>query len=256
MTQVLEGKTALVTGASRGIGRAVAARLADDGATIIAHYGNHAAAARELVDEVTAKGGRAFAVGAKLGEDGDVETLFRQVDDILGDRRLDILVNNAGILDATPFLDVTPALFDQTFSVNVRSAFFITQKATPRLADGGRIINVSSAVARIASSFFHYTMTKAAIEGMTLALAQALASRRITVNAVRPGVTNTDMGAWVHSAPGIEAAVVSTVALGRLGQPNDIAGAIAFLASDDAGWVTGVCLDVSGGTWLGPNVSG
>jgi C-5 ketoreductase len=137
----------------------------------------------------------------------------------------------------------------------VRAPFFITQRAIGLLSDGGRIINISSAVTRIASTFFQYTMTKGAIEALGLTLAQSLGRRGITVNSVAPGITDTDMGSWVHSAPGLKEEIEASSALGRLGQPADVADVVAFLASDDARWVTGVTLDASGGTWLGPRAA-
>jgi 3-oxoacyl-[acyl-carrier protein] reductase len=250
----LVGKTALVTGASRGIGRAIAVRLAADGARVGVHYGSNEAAAKETVAVIEQAGGRAFAVRAQLGVDGDVDTLFSGLSAELGEVALDILVNNAGMMDATPYEYVTPEVFERSFAVNVRAPFFITQRALSVLRDGGRVINISSATTRIASPFLLYTMTKAALEPLGHALAQVLGARGITVNTVLPGVIDTDMGAWVH-AMGLEEAIVSTAALRRLGQAGDVADVVAFLASDDARWVTGVKLDASGGYWLGPNAS-
>jgi 3-oxoacyl-[acyl-carrier protein] reductase len=250
----LAGKTALVTGASRGIGRAIALRLASDGARVGVHYGTNDAAAKEVVAEIEQAHGSAFPIRAELGVTGDVDTLFARLETELSGAPLDILINNAGILDATPPARITPEAFDHSHAVNVRAPFFIIQRALPLLPDHGRIINISSAVTRFASTFFQYSMNKAAIQALSLTLAQALGSRGITVNAVTPGVTETDMGAWVKSAPGLADRVVSTIALGRFGHPTDIADVVAFLASHHARWVTGVTLDASGGTWLGPNM--
>ncbi|MGP4105129.1 SDR family oxidoreductase [Nonomuraea sp. KM90] len=252
---VLTDKTALVTGASRGIGRAIAERLAANGALVGVHYGSNDAAAKEVVATIERAGGQAFPIHAELGIEGDVATLFAGLEAGLGGKPLDILVNNAAISDGTPFEHVTPEWFDRSFAVNVRAPFFIVQRAAGMLADGGRIINISSAVTRIASQFVHYAMTKGAIEVMSHTLAQALGSRGITVNTVSPGVVNTDMGSWIHSAPGIEEAVVHNIAMGRVGQPNDIADVVGFLASDDGRWITGATIDASGGHWLGPNMS-
>ena len=251
----LTGKTALVTGASRGIGRAIATRLAADGALVAVHYGNSEQSAKEVVADIQRAGGRAFPLQAVLGSDNDVDTLFAGLERGLSGQPLDILVNNAGILDGTPLEQVTPEAFDRSFAINARAPFFIIQRALPLLRDGGRIITISSAVTRIASPFLHYAMAKGAIEVLSHTLAQALGGRGITVNTVTPGVTDTDMGAWVHSAPGIEDGVVSTIALGRLGQPDDIADTVAFLASPNGRWVTGVTIDASGGQWLGPSAA-
>ena len=189
---------------------------------------------------------------AELGVEGDVERLLDGLTGGLGERPLDILVNNVGILTPSSFDVITPDEFDLSFAVNVRAPFFLVQKVLPRLADGGRIISISSAVTRIASPFLHYAMTKGALEVLSHTLAQALGGRGITVNTVSPGVVETDMGAWVHSSPEIEAGVTSSIALGRLGQPADVADIVGFLASDDARWITGATLDASGGQWLGP----
>jgi NAD(P)-dependent dehydrogenase (short-subunit alcohol dehydrogenase family) len=248
----LTGRTALVTGASRGIGRAIAERLGAEGALVAVHYASNDEAASDVVAAIERAGGSAFPIGADFGLNGGVEKLFAGLVAGLGGHPLDILVNNAGILDATPLEHVTPDGFDHSFAVNVRAPFFLTQRALPLMRDGGRIVNISSAVTRIASPFVHYAMGKGAIEVLAHTLAQQLGRRRITVNSVTPGVVDTDMGSWVDSAPGIREGVVSTVALGRIGRPADIADVVAFLASDRARWITGQTLDASGGAWLGP----
>jgi 3-oxoacyl-[acyl-carrier protein] reductase len=219
------------------------------------HYANHETAANEVVASIEQAGGSAFAVRAEFGRNGverDVDTLFAGLEAGLRGKPLDILVNNAGILDPSPVDQVKPETFDRSFAINVRAPFFVTQRALPLLRDGGRIVNISSAVTRIAGPFVHYAMGKGAIEVLSRTLAQQLGPRRITVNSVTPGVVETDMGAWVDSAPEIRPAVLSTVALGRLGQPADVADVVAFLASDKGRWITGQSLDVSGGQWLGP----
>jgi 3-oxoacyl-[acyl-carrier protein] reductase len=248
----LEGKTALVTGASRGIGRAIAERLSADGALVAVHFANNAAATAKVVAGITSAGGRAFAVRADFSAADAVETLFDRLDAGLAGRRLDILVNNAGVLDATPFDQVTADALDRSFTVNVRTPFLIMQRALRVMNDGGRVINISSAVTRIAGPFVQYAMNKGAINALGHTLAQALGSRGITVNTVTPGVVDTDMARWLDSAPGLRASVAATVALRRLGTPADVADIVAFLASGDARWITGVTLDASGGQWLGP----
>jgi NAD(P)-dependent dehydrogenase (short-subunit alcohol dehydrogenase family) len=251
----LSGRTALVTGASRGIGRAIAERLALDGAVVAVHYGTREAEARDVVASIEARGGSAFPIQAEFGVNGieaEVDILFRQLEAARGDTSLDVLVNNAGILDGTPIGQVTPQAFDRSFEINVRAPFFLVQRALPRLRENGRIINISSAVTRIASPFLHYAMGKGAIDVLSRTLAQQLGPRGVTVNTVTPGVVDTDMGSWVDSAPDLRAQVSSTVALGRIGQAADIADVVAFLASDDARWVTGQSIEASGGQWLGP----
>jgi len=248
----LQGKTALVTGASRGIGRAVAQRLAADGAVVAVHYGRDEDAAKETVAAIEQANGRAFPLRAEFGVGAGLDTLFEGLSAGLDGRQLDILVNNAGIMEMTPLEQITPEEFDRIFAVNVRAPLFIIQRALPLMRDGSRIVNISSAVTRIASPFLTYAMSKGAIDVLSHTLAQSLGARQITVNTVNPGVTDTDLGAWARSSPEIETGVVGSIALGRLGQPSDIADVVSFLASSDARWITGVSIDASGGTWLGP----
>jgi 3-oxoacyl-[acyl-carrier protein] reductase len=187
----LTGKTALVTGASRGIGRAIAQRLGAGGALVAVHYASNDEAAQETMASIEQTGGRAFPIRARLGVDGDFDRLFAGLEAGLGGAPLNILVNNAGILDPTPFEQVTPEAFDRSYAVNARAPFFIIQRALPLLRDGGRIINVSSAVTRIVSPFTHYAMGKGAIDVLGLTLARALGPRGITVNTVTPASSTT-----------------------------------------------------------------
>jgi 3-oxoacyl-[acyl-carrier protein] reductase len=246
----LTGKTALVTGASRGIGRAIAQRLAADGALVAVHYGSNDTAARETVVAIEQAGGQAFAVRAELGRPGGVETLFAE----LGDQPLDILVNNAAIGAPIPIEKTTPELFERVFAVNVQAPFFIIQRALPLLRDGGRIINISSSAARIAMPEIAYAMTKGAVDVLGRSLANTVGDRGITVNTVAPGVTETDMNAWLRDLPQAKAGVAGATALGRIGQPEDIADVVAFLASDQARWVTGQLIEATGGIFLGPRM--
>jgi 3-oxoacyl-[acyl-carrier protein] reductase len=243
----LTGKTALVTGASRGIGRAIATRLAADGAFVVVHYGTNDAAAKETVAAIERAGGTAVAVRPELAPDGDVATLFAELARVLAGRPLDILVNNAAVFAG----DVTPEEFDRLFAVNVKAPYFIIRQALPLLRDGGRIVNVSSAATRIALPETAYAMTKGALDVLGRNLAVELGPRGITVNTIAPGVTETDMNTWIRDAPHLVEQTTGLTALGRVGQPEDMADAVAFLVSDDARWVTGHLLDATGGLHLG-----
>jgi 3-oxoacyl-[acyl-carrier protein] reductase len=249
----LSGKTALVTGASRGIGRAIAERLASDGAEVAVHYGSNDAAASETVAAIQAAGGHAFSVRAELGVDGDVDTLFAALEEGLAGRPLDILVNNAAIATFTATVEkATREQFDREFAVNVRAPFFIVQRALPLLRDGGRIVNISSGVTWYATPQIVYSMTKGALNVLGRSLANTVGDRGITVNNVSPGVTDTDMNSWLHDSDEAVSSITDIVALNRIGQAADIADAVAFFASDDSRWITGQTVDVNGGLYLGP----
>ncbi|MFZ0218120.1 MAG: SDR family oxidoreductase [Candidatus Dormiibacterota bacterium] len=245
----LVGKTALVTGASRGIGRAIARRLASDGALVAVHYGSGEEAANDTAAAIVQAGGSAFLVRAELGVDGDVETLAEGVQAGLAGRPLDILVNNAALGgDGASMERATPELFDRLFAVNVRAPFFLIQRLLPAFADGGRIVNISSADTRIAlPDEVAYSMTKGALDVLGRTLADALGRRGITVNTVAPGITDTGKIDWILERPELLAGTVAVTAMRRVGQPGDIADAVAFLASDGARWITGQLLDASGG---------
>ncbi|MFG2003414.1 SDR family NAD(P)-dependent oxidoreductase [Spirillospora sp. NPDC048911] len=248
----LTGRTALVTGASRGIGRSIAERLAADGALVAVHYGTNEAAANDTVAAIREAGGEAFAVRAELGVDDDVDTLFAGLEDGLAGRPLDILVNNAAIIDYDATIEkVTRAAYDRQFAINVRAPLFITQRALPLMRDGGRIVNVSSGVTWFATPEVAYGMTKGALNVFSRSLAQSLGGRGITVNTVSPGITETDMNGWL-SDPQAAQHVARMIALGRHGRPADVGDAVAFFASDDARWITGQTLEVNGGLLLGP----
>lgn len=248
-------RIALVTGASRGIGRAIALRLAQAGNIVAVHYGTNRDAANEVVARIERNGGASFALQADVGNVADINRLYDtfkgELSRRFGEARFDILVNNAGIVTRVPLEETSEKQFDQIISVNVKGPFFMVQRALPLLRDGGRIINISSVVTRLATPRAAvYSMTKGAINTMTLLLAAQLGPRGITVNAVAPGATDTDMNAsWLRSQEGRES-VISTTALGRVGEPADIAGVVAFFASPDSGWVTGQCIEASGGMQL------
>ncbi|MFT4081623.1 MAG: SDR family oxidoreductase [Nocardioides sp.] len=244
-------KTALVTGASRGIGRAVAIRLARDGMRVGVHYGNSAQGAAATVAAIEAAGGTAFPVQARLDQPSGVAQLWARFDEHADG--LDVLVNNAAVLGRRHgFADVEAAELDDVFAVNVRAPFLLTQAALPRLRDRGRIVNVSTTFTHGAANpdLLPYTMSKAAIDAFTATLAKQLGERGITVNAVGPGAVATDMNADSLATPEDRALIAATSPLDRVAEPEDIADVVAFLASEDARWITGQWIDASGGSLL------
>lgn len=251
-------RTALVTGASRGIGRAIAQRLAADGALVAVHYGENEAAALETIALIEKQGGQAFPVRALLGAPGDVDTLFAGLEAGLrqrtGQARLDVLVNNAAINAPSSIDEITPEVFDRLIAVNAKAPLFITQRALPLLDDGGRIVNISTGATRIAMPELGYSMSKAPAEVLTLSLANVVGRRGITVNTVSPGPTVTDMNPWMQDNPQVQQLVAGGNAIPRVGQPDDIADVVGFLASEAGRWVTGQVIDASGGCFLGPRL--
>ncbi|MGP3969577.1 SDR family oxidoreductase [Streptomyces sp. 6N223] len=248
----LAGRTALVTGGSRGIGRAIAERLGREGARVGVHFGRSETAAKETVAAIEAAGGSAFAVRAELGVPGDAEELWAAFDEHADG--VDILVNNAGIASRQPGIaGTTPEEFDRLFAVNARAPFFVTKLALERLRDGGRIINLSTGLSTrgaMMPDLIAYTMTKSAIDAFTATLAQELGPRGITVNAVAPGAVDTDMNAhWLREEE-TQRSFAGSVPLRRVGQADDIAAVAAFLAGADGRWVTGQVVDASGGQFL------
>ncbi len=252
----LEGKVALVTGGSRGIGRAIARRLARDGAVVAVGYASNEQAAAAAVAEIEQEGGRGFALPAAFGEHGDADRLWAAFDaaghKYAPDGRLDILVNNAAVPTSPPLTELTEEQFDQVFAVNVRAPLFLFKQGIDRLRDGGRIVNISSGAARMAlPEIMAYASTKAAVDIFTLNLAKQLGPRGNTDNPAPPGFTDTDANAsWLRGNAEAEAYAASFAALGRVGQPQDIADVVAFLASPDGRWVTGQVLDATGGAGL------
>jgi NAD(P)-dependent dehydrogenase (short-subunit alcohol dehydrogenase family) len=243
----LNGKTALVTGGSRGIGRGIAERLAADGAHVLVHYATRADAAEEVVAGIRARGGSAEAVGQPLGAAGAERALAEQVG-----RPVDILVNNAGVAPQGGLHETTEEVYDELFAVNTRAPFFLTQAFVPTMPDGGRVVTISSGVTQQAwPNLLAYTMTKAAIEAMSRTLAKELAPRGITVNAVQAGLVDTDMNAgWMRVSEEARAQAAEVSAFGRIGEPRDVADVVAFLAADDARFVTGQTIDATGGSLL------
>lgn len=245
----LAGKVALVTGASRGIGRAIAERLARDGAVVVINCSSSLAQAEEVVGHIADNGGSAIALQANIGNVSEVCQLFKDTVVQLG--QLDILVNNAAILDPVkPAIEVTEEEFDKSFGLNTRGAFFAMQEAAKVLPVGGRIVNISSAATTMGfANHSMYMASKVSLEQLTMVLASELAPKEITVNTVSPGATQTTMlGQLFDENPdGTEAAFVLRTAMGRIGKPQEIADVVAFLASNDARWVTGQNLRVDGG---------
>ena len=245
----LAGKTALVTGASRGIGRATSVALGRQGAQVLVHYGSAVAEAEAVVDEIRALGGRAQALGADLSAPDASHRLAAQVRDIVG-ARLDILVANAGVSKATTIEETSTEDFDRLFAVNARAPFFLVQQLLPIFGEGSSVVLLSSLAAHAAvGTLAAYAMTKGAIDTMVKHFAAALGPRGIRVNAVAPGVVDTDMSSFTKTEAG-QGVTLGMQALKRIAQPDDIAGAIAFLASDAARWITGDTIQVDGGSKL------
>ena len=248
MSQKLAGKVAIVTGASKGIGAEIARELAAQGAAVVVNYASSRAGADKVVADIIGSGGRAVAVQADLADPGKVQQLFAAAREAFG--RLDILVNNAGIYEFAPIEEVTPEHFHRQFNLNVLGLLLATQAAVREFGDqGGCVINISSVVATYTPpQSAVYSGTKAAVDAITRSLAKELGPRKIRVNSVNPSMVETE---GTHAA-GItdgefRTQIEAITPLGRIGRPRDIAPAVAFLASDDASWITGETLYISGG---------
>lgn len=248
MSSKLKGKVAVVTGASKGIGASIAKHLAAEGAAVVVNYSSSKEGADRVVNEIRSKGGKAVAIQANLAQPADVERLFAETSKAFD--KLDILVNNAGVYDFAPLESVTPEHFHKQFDLNVLGLLLASQQAVKQFgAGGGTIVNISSVAAKspVATASV-YSATKAAVDAVTKSLAQELGPRKIRVNAVNPGMVETE---GFHASGIAESDFRKTTEaqtpLGRIGQPDDIAPAVVFLASSDSAWITGETLTVSGG---------
>jgi 3-oxoacyl-[acyl-carrier protein] reductase len=245
----LSGKTVLVTGASRGLGRASALALAKAGAQVLVHFSSGAQEAERVVAEIRKGGGRADAVGVDLAAADGPHRLAKRTREIVGDR-LDILIANAGVSKAATIEDTTVEDFDRLFAVNVRAPFFLVQQLLPILGRGGGIVFVSSLAARaVVGTIPAYAATKGAIDTMVKHFASRLGERGIRVNAVAPGVVETGMSNFTKSENGRNFAL-GMQTLKRIAQPDDIGGVVAFLVSEEARWITGDIIHVDGGSKL------
>jgi len=241
----LAGKVAIVTGASRGIGRALALRLSQEGASVVVNYARGAEQAKDVVSAIEAAGGKALAVQADVSKTAEIRDLFDRTQETYS--QIDILVNNAGVTLTKPIAEVTEAEFDNLFAINVKGTFFACQEAAKRMAEGGRIVNFSSSTTAIMMPTYGvYVATKGAVEQLTRSLAKELGDRQITVNVISPGPTDTELFTVGKTAEQIQR-FTQMAALGRLGKVEDIAEVTAFLCSEQARWITGQNIRVNGG---------
>ena len=248
MSQKLQGKVAVVTGASKGIGAAIARHLAAEGAAVVVNYASSKEGADRVVSEIESKGGKAIAVQANVANQAEVERLFAETKQAFD--RLDILVNNAGIYEFSPLENVTAEHFHKQFDLNVLGLLLVTQQAAKQFGpSGGSIVNISSVVAHspVATASV-YSATKAAVDAVTRSLAKELGPRKIRVNSINPGMVETEglHGAGM-AASDFRKATEAQTPLGRIGHPDDIAPAAVFFASSDSAWITGETLTISGG---------
>lgn len=245
----LEGKIAVVTGASKGIGAEIAKHLAAEGAAVVVNYSSSKEGADRVVDEITSAGGKAIAVQANVAKKAEIEHLFSETQKTFG--KLDILVNNAGIYELSPLENITEEHFHKQFDLNVLGLLLTSQQGIKHFGpEGGSIINISSIVSTLApANGSVYNATKAAVDAITKSLAKELGSRHIRVNSINPGMVETEgtQTAGIAESEGRKQAEAQTPLGRRIGQPQDIAPAVVFLASSDSGWITGETLYITGG---------
>lgn len=241
----LKNRTAIVTGASRGLGKTIAKLLAQNGANVIINYATNLQQANEVVSEITRSGGQAYAIQADISKPSAIASLFDQTIDKYG--KIDIVINNAGIMIIKPTRDTTEEDFDKTFSVNTKSVFFSMKEASTKMVSNGRIINISSSVTRVMfPGYGIYSASKSAIEQMTRVFAKEIGSKGITANSVSPGPINTELFLEGKSEEMIQR-IAGMTAFNRIGETNDIAPLILFLASDESQWITGQNFGANGG---------
>ncbi|BAZ30381.1 short-chain dehydrogenase/reductase SDR [Cylindrospermum sp. NIES-4074] len=241
----LEGKVAIVTGASRGISRAIALKLASNGASVVVNYASNADKAQAVVAEITKLGSQAISLPADVSQVADIQGLFEQTIAHFG--KVDILVNNAAVILYKPIIEVTEAEFDKIIATNIKGTYFACQQAALHMANGGRIINFSSTTtALMLPTYSAYVATKGAVEQITRALTKELGAKEITINTVSPGPTDTELFRQGKTEAQINH-LAQMAALGRLGEVQEIADVVAFLASDEARWITGQNIRVNGG---------
>jgi 3-oxoacyl-[acyl-carrier protein] reductase len=242
----LEGKVAVVTGASKGIGAEIAKQFADAGASVVVNYASSKDAADGVVDTIASRGGKAVAVRGDVSEPAGISGLFAQATAAFG--RVDVLVNNAGVYDFAPLEAITPEHYHKQFNLNVLGLILTTQEAVKHMPKGGSVVNVSSVVGRLGlPNTTVYAATKAAVDSITRTLATELGPRKIRVNAVNPGMVATEGNTMTGEESGFRKFVESHTPLGRIGQVDDVAPAVVYLASDDSKWVSGECLYIAGG---------
>ena len=243
----LKGKVAVVTGASKGIGAAIAEKFAEEGASVVVNYARSEKEANEVVDRIKAKGGKAIAVKADLSKLNEIKPLFEKAQQEFG--HIDVVVNNAGVYRFAPLDSITEEHFNQHYELNVKGLLFATQEAVRRFdGQGGNIINVSSLVATGSMpNTSVYSSTKAAVDAITRTLAAELGPRRIRVNSILPGPVETEGTEAMAGSKDFFDSVLPQIPLGRIGKPQDIANTAAFLASDESGWITGQTIYNSGG---------